>query len=242
MIDLRRCPKTIKVLEEWGIIFSEYKPKFTDQWQAASEPHRRITKKEHRDRQDAVRKLAEQPDSTAFLGWVLLTDSWRHVRAEAVRSLVRHGTEQSQALLALALADRSKLVVRVGQEALKRQGSLPAFLVVAALWEDHGGYLDLLLDTLVTLATRNPQPAMRQILPRLEQEARRLLIFPKHRRRLREVIGELDRATAHLKDLPLTAMASVESANLPRPADFFHTEERESKLSLRQRLRRFFGS
>lgn len=257
MIDLRRYPKTVKVLELYGSAFVEDKPRLTDQWQSASEPHRRITKKEHKERQEAVRKCGEQPDSTAFLGWVLLTDSWRHVRAEAVRSLARHNTDQSQALLALSLADRSQLVVRVGQEALKRQGSLPAFLAVAALWEDHGSHLDILLEALVTIAMRNPQPAMRQVLPRLEQEARRLLIFPKYRRRLREVILELDQATAHLKDLPLTAMASVESANLPLPADSIPPSMREG-AEVRderrrvgsagwvrgswQRLRRFFGS
>ena len=218
MVDLHRCPKTAAALKACGIALVEGKPKLAPSWHLACVPHLRGAKKEHKERQEAVRKCGEQPDSTALLGWVLLTDSWRHVRAEAVRALARQQTEQAQALIALALADRSMLVVRAGQEALQRQGNLTAFLVLVALWEDHRGNLDFFLDALVSLARRNPQPAMRQVLPRLEQEARKFFILPTRRRLLREVIATLDQATAHLKDLPLTARAHIEAESLPLPA------------------------
>jgi HEAT repeat protein len=103
-----------------------------------------------------------------FLGWVLLTDSWRHVRTEAVHALARHNTEHAQAFIALALADRSQLVVRAAQAALKKQGGLTAFLVLVALWEDQTRALVFLREA-VALAKRNPQSAMRQVLPLLER-------------------------------------------------------------------------
>ncbi len=183
-------------------------------------PHLHGAKKEHKERQEAVRKYGEQPDATAFLGWVLLTDSWRHVRAEAVRALGEHKTEQSQLWITLALADRSQLVVRAGYKALQLQGAeaLVPFRVLFALWEDQVGNSTYLMQCAIGMAKRNPQPAMRQVLPRLEQEARKFFILPARRRVLRELIAELDKATLHLKDLPLTAIASVESTNLPLPA------------------------
>ena len=197
----------------------EGKPKLAEAWLVAREPHLRGAKKEHKERQEAVRKYGEQPDATAFLGWVLLTDSWRHVRAEAVRALAAHKTEQSLAFLALALADRSQLVVRAGHKALPLQGAeaLVPFRVLFALWEDQAGGV-YLLQCAIGMAQRSPQPAMRQVLPRLEQEARKFFILPARRRALRELITQLDQATAHLKDLPLMAMASMESANLPLPS------------------------
>lgn len=219
MVDLRRCPKTAKFLMERGVLLVEGKPKLTEPWLAAREPHLRGAKTEHKERQEAVRKYGEQPDATAFLGWVLLTDSWRHVRAEAVRALAEHKTEQSLALITLALADRSQLVVRAGHKALHLQGAeaLVPFRVLFALWEDQAGGV-YLLQCAIGMAKRNPQPAMRQVLPRLEQEARKFFILPTRRRLLREVIAMLDLATAHLKDLPLTASAHIEAESLPLPA------------------------
>ena len=258
MVDLRRCPKTVKLLEERSVGLVEGKPKLTEAWLAASEPHLRGARKEHKERQEAVRKYGEQLNATAFLGWVLLTDSWRHVRAEAVRALAAHKTEQSLALIALALADRSQLVVRAGHKALQLQGAeaLVPFRVLFALWEDQVGGL-YLLQCAIGMAKRTPQPAMRQVLPRLEQEARKFFILPQRRRALRELITQLDQATAHLKDLPLTAMASVESANLPLPTQTLPAlregaevrDERRRVGSRRvgssgwiQRFKRFFGS
>ena len=250
MVDLRRCPKTARLLEERGVVLVEGKPKLAEAWLAAREPHLRGAKKEHKERQEAVRSYGTQPDAMAFLGWVLLTDSWRHVRAEAVRALGEHKTEQNQALIALALADRSQFVVRAGHKALHLQGAgaLVPFLVLFALWEDQAGG-PYLLQCAVGMAKRNPQSAMRQVLPRLEQEARKFFMLPQKRRALREIITQLDQATAHLKDLPLTAMASVESANLPLPTQTLPalTEDAEGRGGwVRdrwiQRFKRFFGS
>ncbi len=256
MIDLRRCSKTAKVLEERGIVLDpeDGKPRLTGEWLTAREQHVRGAKKEHKERQDAVRGYGAQHDATAFLGWVLLTDPWRHVRAEAVHALARHEAELSPALIALALADRSKLVVRAAQAALTKQGGLTAFLVLVALWEDRGAELDVFQDALLALARRTPQSEMRSVLPRLEQESRKFFILPARRRRLRELAEALDRATAHLKDLPLTAMASVESANLPLPTQTLpalreDAEGRGGWVRGRwvrgrwvQKLKRFFGS
>jgi HEAT repeats len=238
MIDLRRCPRTARLLEAHGVVLEEGKPELTEQWWAASVPHLRGKKKEHKARQEAVRLLGDDPSATAFLGWVLLTDSWRHVRAEAVTALVQHQSEAARALLALALADRSNLVVRAGQEAVQKHGGLPAFLVLAALWEDRGAELDLVLEALIVLARRLPQPGMRQVLPRLEQEARRFFILPAKRRRLREVIALLDQATAHLKDLPLMATAGVEATSLPLPASCSASGEQKASGRARGWLQR----
>jgi hypothetical protein len=220
MVDLRRCPKTARFLEERGVVLVEGKPKLASSWHMACAPHLRGAKKEHKERQEAVRSCSTQPDSVAFLGWVLLMDSWRHVRAEAVRALTEHKTEQSQLWITLALADRSQLVVRAAHKALPLQGAeaLVPFRVLFALWEDQVGNSTYLMQCALGMAKRNPQPAMRQVLPRLEQEARKFFILPQRRRALRELIAELDKATAHLKDLPLTAMASVEAESLPLPA------------------------
>jgi hypothetical protein len=54
---------------------------------------------------------------------------------------------------------------------------------------------------------------------------------------------ELDQATAHLKDLPLLATASGESANLPVPAEGpVVAEPRTRAAGWAQRFKRFFGS
>lgn len=243
MIDLRRCPKTARLLEERGVVLVGGKPKLAEAWLVACEPHLRGAKKEHKERQEAVREHGVQPDAIAFLGWVLLTDSWRHIRAEAVQALARQPTEQSQGLIALALADRSQLVVRAGHKALHGSGTLVPFLVIFALWEDKAGGIPLLQYAL-GMARRNPQPAMRQVLPRLEQEARRFFILPVRRRALREIISELDQVTAHLKDLPLTAMARVESVSLPLPASDSGelVEQKPVRSGLLQRLLQHFRS
>ncbi len=174
------------------------KPRLTGEWLTAREPHVRGAKKEHKERQDAVRGYGAQPDATVFL-------------------------------------------------------------VLVALWEDRGAELDVLHDALLALARRTPQSGMRSMLPRLEQEARKFFILPARRRRLRELAEALDLATAHLKDLPLTAMASVESTNLPLPTQTLPALREGAEGRGRwvrgrwvrggwvrggwvQKLRRFFGS
>lgn len=219
MINLQNCSKTAALLTERGVVLEDGKPALTDSWRAHCGPHLKVSRKEHAERQAAVRRYGASPDSTAFLGWVLLTDSWRHVRAEAVRALAQQGTEPGAVLIALGLADRSNLVVREAETALKRgqKGGLTAFLVLVALWEDQATDVERLQAALVTLAQRSPQPAMRQVLPRLEQEARKFFLLPNRRKKLRELIAALDQATSHLKDLPLTAQAGTDSQNLPLP-------------------------
>lgn len=250
MIDLSRYPKTTRVLETQGIIKVGTKLFLWDEqlsqaWRVPCEQHLRGARKEHKQRQEFVRHLAEKlpdPETLLFLGWVLLTDSWRHVRAEAVHVLARHPTEPGQAFLALALADRSQLVVRAARAALKTQGGLTAFLVLVALWEERGAELDVVQEALVGLARRVPQPGMRAVLPRLEQESRRFFILPRKRRQLRELIETLDQATAHLKDLPLTVMSSVEAENLPLPSELPKPSPAELPESWVRRVQRWFRS
>lgn len=213
MLDLRHCPKTCATLERLGVVLRQGKPVLDAAWQEQMVPHLVARKAEHALRQERVKALCGE-SAVAFLGWVLLTDSWRHVRAEAVRGLSRQKTPAARALLTLGLADRSNLVVREARAQLGPE----SFAVVQALWEDRVAP-ETLLSVLQTLAKSQPTPHLRQMLPRLEREAKRFFLAPAYRRQLRETVTAIDEATAHLKDLPLTAMAQPDALHLPLPAD-----------------------
>lgn len=219
MIDLRSCRKTSALLESLGLRLEYGKPYLIPYWDSATAIHLRARKVEQPLRQEAVRQLGQREDVGAipFLGWVLLTDSLRHVRAEAVRALGSFPTPSAQALIALALADRSGLVAKAAREQLSLGPTETAFRVVLALWEDRA-LGERALDLLVALAQRAPNLPMRQALPVLERHARRFFLAPSQRQRLRACAQQLDTATAHLKDLPLTALPMGEVTDLPLPA------------------------
>lgn len=212
MLDLRRCPKTCALLERQGVALQQGKPVLGEEWVEQTVPYLTARKAEHALRQERVKALSGE-SAVAFLGWVLLTDSWRHVRAEAVRGLAQQKTPAATALLTLGLADRSNLVVREARAHLSRE----SFSLVLALWEDRIAP-ETMLSVLQTLAKRQPTLPMRQSLTRLEREAKRFFLTPTYRRQLREAVTAIDEATAHLKDLPLTALSQQEAANLPLPA------------------------
>lgn len=220
MLDLRRCRKTSALLESLGLRLEHGKPYLLPYWDSATAIHLRARKVEQPQRQEAVRQLGQRgdADAIAFLGWVLLTDSLRHVRAEAVRALGVFPAPSAQALIALALADRSGLVAKAAREQLSLGPTETAFQVILALWEERA-LEDSALELLVALAQRAPNLQMRQALPILERHARRFFLSPGQRLRLRACAQQLDTATAHLKDLPLAAMANPDAQQLPLPAE-----------------------
>jgi HEAT repeat protein len=113
------------------------------------------------------------------------------VRASAARALGRVGGEEAIMLLAWALRSRDPFLRRGAARAVER------------------------------LARERPSPALRAVLDPLRRLAAPVSWATSNQDRLlyHRALGEVERATTHVRDLPLPSRAHSPAAHLPVPAD-----------------------
>jgi hypothetical protein len=148
-----------------------------------------------------------------------LTDPNRFVRLKAIEKLRAHLDEPGvQEALIKRLSDRSEQVRASLINDIPHFGpqALPA--LEQLLLKESRYLLSQAAPFLATMAERHPHPGQRIFAMAIKKQAKMLWMVPRARRRLREAVDRIERATQHLKDMPIVAEAPTAAKSLPLPA------------------------
>ena len=201
----------------------------------------KLTDKDEYVRRHAAVALGKVGDANAVPTLIqALKDESEYVRRYVAEALGKVGDATAIPFLIQALKDESEYVQRYARGALDSFDSVAVPALIQALKDKHPVVRSSVLGALRRIASSDPTPGLRAALKPLHTLRQRTL-NAKERARYQEVLEQIEKAMAGMKDLPVvsaTAVAPV--ANLPRPAEMSpskHDTQLEGARSLMERLR-----